>query len=154
MMGAPAAFGGGTFIADKSIWARADRDPVREEWERALRNGQIATCSITVLELLYSARNRAEFDELEAELATLENIPVTEDTLRIVTAAMRELADRSAGYHRIPIPDYIVAACAEGAGIGVLHYDHDFDRLQEVLNFESRWAADPGTLDYEGVTRG
>lgn len=127
--------------------------PVRDEWAQALRNGQIATCSITVLELRYSARNRAEFDELEAELGALQNVPVTEDTLQIVTDAMRALADRSAGYHRVPIPDYIVAACAQEAGIGVLHYDHVFDRLQEVLNFESRWAADPGTLDYEGVPR-
>jgi hypothetical protein len=66
---------------------------------------------------------------------------------RAAIGAMREMAAQSDGYHRIPIPDYLIGACAQDAGIGVLHYDHDFDRLAEVMGFESRWAADPPALD-------
>lgn len=61
--------------------------------------------------------------------------------------AMGELAAHSVGYHRISPPDYLIAAAAQDAGIGVLHYDHDFDRLAEVMNFESRWIAQPGSVN-------
>jgi hypothetical protein len=33
----------------------------------------------------------------------------------------------------------MIAACAQEAGIGVLHFDRHFDRLAEVMSFESRW---------------
>jgi predicted nucleic acid-binding protein len=59
---------------------------------------------------------------------------------------MAELASQGDGYHRIKPPDALIAASAQDAGIGVFHYDHDFDRLAEALEFESRWLAPPGTL--------
>ncbi len=42
--------------------------------------------------------------------------------------------------------DVLIAACAQEAGIGVLHYDARFDRLAEVMGFESRWIAPAGSL--------
>jgi hypothetical protein len=59
---------------------------------------------------------------------------------------MAQLAAHSDCYHRIAIPDYLIAAAAEDVGIGVLHYDHDFDRLAEVFRFESRWIAPAGSV--------
>jgi len=40
----------------------------------------------------------------------------------------------------------LIAAAAQDASVGVLHYDAHFDRLAEVLDFESRWIAPPGSL--------
>ncbi|MEJ7797629.1 MAG: hypothetical protein WKF42_03945 [Solirubrobacteraceae bacterium] len=48
---------------------------IRDEWSAALRSRQIATCSITTLGLLYAARNADEVRELEADEATLRDIP-------------------------------------------------------------------------------
>ena len=59
---------------------------------------------------------------------------------------MRDLAAHSDGYHRISLPDYLIAAAAQEAAIGVLHYDHHYDRLQEVFRFESRWIAPAGSI--------
>lgn len=146
-MNEPPAFGGGTFIADKSVWARADQEAIREEWQRALLGGQIVTCQITELELLYSARTGQEFLELEEELAALRNLPITEAICDIAIAALRQLAHVMPAYHRLPLPDALIAATALDAGIGVLHYDGDFDKLATVLDFESRWVAAAGTLD-------
>jgi predicted nucleic acid-binding protein len=140
-------FGGGVFIADKSIWARSDHDRVREEWADAIEARQIATCHITVLELLYSARSQADLEALEEELSVLRNIPVTASAYFAALQAMRELAAVSDGFHRIPLPDYLIAACAQDTGLGVLHYDAHFDRLTQVIAFESRWAAPRGDLD-------
>jgi hypothetical protein len=38
-----------------------------------------------------------------------------------------ELARR--GQHRLPIPDLVISAAAQSAGLVVLHYDADFERL-------------------------
>ena len=59
-----APFGGQTLIADKSAWSRADHPSVRSQWSAALRNGQIATCPIVNLELLYSARDAEALAEV------------------------------------------------------------------------------------------
>ncbi|MDQ6803433.1 MAG: hypothetical protein M3065_00380 [Actinomycetota bacterium] len=44
---------------------------------------------------------------------------------------------------QIPLGDVL----AQEAGVGVIHYDRDFDRLAGVLAFESRWLAPPGAFD-------
>jgi predicted nucleic acid-binding protein len=140
------AFGGGMYIADTSARARAGHPDVRQEWSAALRSRQIATCSITTLELLYAARDAREVQELEQDEAALRDVPVTASVQRSAIAALRALSELGAGYHRVKLPDALIAAAAQQAGIGVLHYDHHYDRLAEVLHFESRWIARPGTL--------
>lgn len=53
-------------------------------------------------------------------------------------SAYRELAERQDGYHRVPLTDTLIAAAAaEHGGVTVLHRDAHFDRLAEVLTFES-----------------
>lgn len=44
------------------------------------------------------------------------------------------------------IPALLIAAAAQSGAVGVLHYDHHFDRFAEVLAFESRWIAPAGSL--------
>lgn len=141
-----AALGGGVFIADTSARVRAGHPQIREQWSAALRSRQIATCSITTLELLYAARDAGEVDELQADEATLRDIPITVSVQRAAIGALRELSRVGAGYHRVKLPDALIAAAAQEAGIGVLHYDHHYDRLAEVLSFDSRWIAAPGSV--------
>lgn len=99
------------------------------------------------LELLYSARTSAEFSEIEAELSVLREVALTRSIMEAARTGFRDLTAHSDGYHRLALPDLLIAACAQDAGIGVLHYDHEYDRLREVMNFESRWIAPPGSLD-------
>jgi predicted nucleic acid-binding protein len=52
--------------------------------------------------------------------------------------ALSELAERSDGYHRVPLTDALIAAAAaEHGGLAVLHRDAHFDRLAETLAFQS-----------------
>jgi predicted nucleic acid-binding protein len=52
--------------------------------------------------------------------------------------AISELAERSDGYHRVPITDALIAAAAaDQGGLAVLHRDEHHERLAEVLSFES-----------------
>lgn len=53
-------------------------------------------------------------------------------------AAFPELAQHRDGYHRVPLTDALIAAsAAEHGGLAVLHRDAHYDRLAEVLAFES-----------------
>jgi len=82
------------------------------------------------------------------ELALLPRAPITPAVFANARAAFRALAHRHPLFHRsVTLPDLITAAAAADAGIGVLHYDADYDTIAEVLPFESRWIAPRGSLD-------
>ncbi len=55
------------------------------------------------------------------------------------------LAERS--QHRgVSVPDLLIAACAERAGLVVLHYDADFDRIARVTGQPTRWVVPRGSV--------
>jgi predicted nucleic acid-binding protein len=141
-----AAFGGGVVIADTSVWQRTNHPDLRASWSDAIRAGTIATCSIVTLELLYRTRTADEFRAVEADQALLRDVPVTVSVQRAAIGALRALAEIAPRHHRVALADALIAAAAQEAGLGVLHYDHHYDRLAEVLSFRSSWAAPPGTL--------
>ncbi len=119
---------------------------MREQWKTAVEADQILTCSMVTMELLFAARDTDAVAQTEKVEATLRQVPVTASVQRAAIGAIRELARQSAGAHRIPPPDLLIAAAAQEAGAGVLHYDRHYDRLSEVLNFESVWISPRGSL--------
>lgn len=139
-------FGGTLVLADTSAWLRASRPEVASMWAQALLGGQIVISPVIELELSFGARNATEMLALQEDLGFMRELPLTHSTARAALSGMRELASRQAGYHRVPPPDFLIAASAEAAGVGVLHYDHHFDRLAEVFEIDSRWIAPPGAL--------
>jgi predicted nucleic acid-binding protein len=70
----------------------------------------------------------------------------------MVEAAL-DVADRTqrllakAGLKGRPIPDLIIAAQAELAGLTVLHYDGDFDLIASVTHQPTLWISPPGSID-------
>jgi predicted nucleic acid-binding protein len=134
-----------SLLADKSAWARVRH--YADAWLEALNADRIVSCAVAHLELLYSARTRADVEQLDADLAHLRDVPITRGTLAAAKRAMLELAARgSDGHHRVPPQDAIIAACAAEHGCAVLHYDAHYDRLADVLAFESIWSAPRGTI--------
>jgi predicted nucleic acid-binding protein len=137
-------------LIDNSAWARlssARLDPIRAETVAAwMVDLQLATCLPFLLEAGYSARSGAERAAMMADLAALPRVEIDAEIEGVALDAQRELAD--VGHHRLPPADVIIAACAHTAGMGVLHYDGDYDLLVKhtSLHFESEWLADPGLL--------
>lgn len=125
---------------------RGQHPAVRELWQEAYLLGQFRLSPLVCLEVLFTARDITAFDEWARHLAIVQSVSVTASMLRAAESAMRDLSGRSAGAHRIPVVDYFVAATAQELGGAVLHYDHDFDRLAEVMHFESVWLAPPGSI--------
>jgi predicted nucleic acid-binding protein len=130
-------FGGAQLIADTSAHHRAGDRRVCDQWIAAYEQGLLLTCLVVRFELLYSARNAEEFDDIDANLADLRDVPITASVQRAALGAMRELAHR--GRHRVKLSDLLIAAAAQEAGVGVLHCDADFDLLASTLSLESWW---------------
>jgi predicted nucleic acid-binding protein len=136
----------GALVVDTSAWSRAHRAEVRDPWIEALLADRVRLSPVVKLEILLSARGGGDFDAIQDELDALRTAPLSSSVLRSAEASMRALAHRSAGAHRIPIVDYLVAAAAQEINGTVLHYDADYDLLAAVMDFESAWLAPPGSL--------
>jgi predicted nucleic acid-binding protein len=141
------AFDDRVYLADTSAWSRATHPALSDHWAEALADRQIATCPVVRLELLYQARNGDDYDRHDDLLGSLRDIPLTRSVTNAALGAFRKLAHTSPlGQRAVRLPDVLIAAAAQDASVGVLHYDAHFDRLAEVLDFESRWIAPAGSL--------
>src|SRR4029077_6981778 len=134
------------FLADKSALTRRETRPeVREVLEPLLVAGEIATCGIVDLELLYSARDRATYRSLVEALRGMPRAPLDEDAVNRALSVQAILAERSQ-HGAVPLTDLSVAACAESAGLTVLHYDADFDRIAELTEQPTQWIVERGSV--------
>ena len=127
------ATSGTSWLIDKSALVRLGDSVAATVWAERIERGLVRIATVTLLEVGYAARDATDLDtglreppvgSMPIEYAT----PIAED--RAVNV-LRLLADR--GQHRAPsIPDLIIAAIAESAGLVVLHDDKDFDLIAEV----------------------
>jgi predicted nucleic acid-binding protein len=108
--------------------------------------GRIGTCLPFLLKAGYSARTARDHDELFAELLALPRFHIDVEVEQRAVEAQRQLA--RVGHHRLPPVDLLVAAIADRHGLGVLHYDRDYDLLSEKtdLDIGSVWLAPAGSL--------
>lgn len=137
--------GSGPVLADTSAWMQARRDPgARGRLLGAIERGDVAWCWPVRYELMADARGSAGVAAVERTLDGLREVPVDRSVQRAVLATMRELAGGgSHGAHRFPLTDLAVAAAAQLAGIGVVHFDQHLVRLGEHLGVESHWVSNP-----------
>jgi predicted nucleic acid-binding protein len=136
-----------THLVDNSVIARAHRPPVAAAFEPKVLGGLVASCTITDLEQLFSARSGEEHRARRADMA-LRFVPVAIDqgTLDRAVEVQGLLADR--GAHRgANVPDLVVAAAAERAGLTVLHYDADFELIATVTGQPTEWVVPRGSVD-------
>lgn len=122
-----------TWLIDKSALVRLAVSPDAAEWASRIERGLVRITTVTRLEVGYSARSGAELR------AGFRQAPLASMAVEYLTPAIEDravevlglLADR--GQHRAPsIPDLIIAAAAEQAGLTVLHLDKDFEVIASV----------------------
>ena len=135
-----------TYLADKSALTRRETRPeVRTVLEPLLLAGRIATCGIVDLEVLFSASSPTVYVELAAGLRAMPRVPVTDESVDRALEVQGMLAARS--QHRaVPLPDLLVAACAERAQLVLLHYDADFDRIADITGQPVQWIVPRGAI--------
>ena len=124
-----------SWLVDKSAYVRMQTGQAASiaVWNSRIERGLMRLSTVTRLELGFSARSgeagREAFGLPPLSLMPVEHLtPAMED--RAFEVQML-LADR--GQHRAPsIPDLLIAATAEKAGLTVLAVDKDFDLIAEV----------------------
>ncbi len=133
-------------LIDKSALVRLGRSADPDSWASYVGRGLVRITALTLLEVGYSARAA---DDLRLALAgpPLSSMPIEYLTPAIqdrTLAVLQLLAER--GQHRAPsIPDLIVAATAELAGLTVLHVDEDFDLRADEVVAEPNRLSSPST---------
>src|SRR5438093_5233713 len=109
------------WLIDKSALVRLNASPDAAEWAGRVERGLVRIATVTRLEVGYSARSGPDLR------AGLQQPPLSSMPVEYLTPAIEDraveiltlLADR--GQHRAPsVPDLIIAATAELAGLTVL----------------------------------
>ena len=121
------------WLIDTSALVRLGSSSDADEWATRIERGLIRISTVTRLEVGFSARSGGDLR------AALRQPPLSSMPVEHLTPAIEEravevqllLADR--GQHRAPsIPDLLIAASAELAGLVVLHDDKDLTLIAEL----------------------
>ena len=133
------------YLIDKSALARMPDPRVQARLVPILEAGEAATCAMIDLEVLYSTRNAHEHARTRKRRAlAYRYVELTEAMFQRAIDVQGLLAER--GQHRVPLPDLIVAAVAEQAGMVLLHCDRDFDRIAAVTGQAVEWVVPRGAV--------
>ncbi|WP_322780888.1 PIN domain nuclease [Frankia sp. Cas4] len=121
------------WLVDKSALVRLSESPDADLWLSRIQRGLVRITTVTILEIGFSARS---VDDLRVRLRRppVSAMPVENVTPRIESRAVevQELL-AGVGHQRAPsVPDLIIAATAELAGLVVLHVDKDFELIAAV----------------------
>jgi predicted nucleic acid-binding protein len=136
-----------THLVDNSVLARTHKSQIAARVEPMIAAGMLATCSITDLEQLFSARSGTEHREWRSEIELrFGRVPIDQRTLERAVEVQGLLAER-AQHRGANVPDLAVAAVAERAGLTVLHYDADFDLIATVTGQPTEWVVPRGSID-------
>jgi hypothetical protein len=121
------------WLINKSALVRLGSSPDAEEWASRIERGLVRITTVTRLEIGYSARTSAQ------ARAAFTTPPVAAMPIEYLTPGIEDRALEvqlllaNKGHHRAPsIPDLLIAATAELAGLTVLHLDKDFELISEL----------------------
>jgi predicted nucleic acid-binding protein len=124
-----------TWLIDKSALVRLASSPDADTWADRIQRGLVRITTVTRLEVGYSARTGPDLR------SGLRRPPISAMPVEYLTPAIEDralevlglLADR--GQHRAPsIPDVLIAATAELAGLTVLHHDKDYELIAAITD--------------------
>jgi predicted nucleic acid-binding protein len=122
-----------TWLVEKSALVRLATSPDAETWAERIGRGLVHITTVTLLEVGYSARSAADLR------ASTRQPPLSLMPVEFLTPVMEQRALEvqallgDAGQHRGPaIPDLLIAAVAERAGLTVLHVVKDFETIADV----------------------
>ncbi len=133
-----------TYLVDTSVLTRLKEPVVRAALEPLTASGGVARAGICDLEVGFSARSPKEWDSFQDALDSFALLETDASHVRRARQVQRLLAAQSQRGRKIP--DLLVAAAAEEAGLSVLHYDADFDRIAAVTGQQCEWVVPAGSI--------
>ncbi|RZU01583.1 hypothetical protein EV645_8416 [Kribbella rubisoli] len=137
---------GAAYLVDTSVFVlRGRHEDVKRRFDSLLIEGRLAFCQMILLECLNNAPDPKAYERLWTTLHGQRWVEVTAEAMDRALDVHRMLAKKS--QHRgFKLPDLIIAATAELAGLTVLHYDEDYDRIAKITGQSVEWVAPKGSL--------
>lgn len=139
------------WLLDNSAWARSIQPgglprSAAHGFADDLANGKFVACLPFRLEAQYSARDAQHFEWIVQVLDRLRYFELSAEAEERAATCQSQLV--KTGHHRVPPADIMIAAIADVEGLGVIHYDANYDLILEHsdFRFESRWLAPRGSL--------
>jgi predicted nucleic acid-binding protein len=135
-------------LVDTAVWTwvRDRRFPELAEWfNTEVRSGRVLVCDQILLELVRLAPNETRARELAARLSAFDAVTTPQD----VWSRAREVQLTMAGsgdHRRVPPADLMIAATAQRAGVPLVHYDRDYERIAAVTRQPHLWFVPDGSL--------
>jgi len=127
-------------------WARDRRFPRLAEWFNAeVAAGRVLVCDLVVLELTRLTPNEARARGVAERLDAFESVPMPSALWNRAREVQLLLAPEG-NHRRVPPADLLLAAAAEKAGVPLVHYDRDYERIAAVADLRHEWLVEDGSL--------
>lgn len=134
------------YLIDKSALARFPKQAVRVVIEPLHNAGLLAVCAAVEMEILHSARSKADAERIRDEMRGFDWLPITDEVWDRALEVQVMLMG-AGNWRAVSMGDLVIAATAERHGATVLHYDGDFDMIAAVTAQRTRWVVPPGSAD-------
>jgi predicted nucleic acid-binding protein len=127
-------------------WARDRRFPKLASWfNTQVTAGRVLVCDLVVLELTRLTPNELRAREVTARLDAFESVPMPSELWKRARE-LQSLLSANADHRRVPPVDLLIGAAAEKAGVPLVHYDRDYERLARISALQQCWLVPDGTL--------
>jgi predicted nucleic acid-binding protein len=107
--------------------------------------GRVLICDLIALELIRLTPNASRAQAVAARLDAFESIPM-ETELWERARESQTLLSANGDHRRVPPVDLLIGAAAERAGVPLVHYDRDYERLAQISALQQRWFVPDGAL--------
>ncbi|MFE3609486.1 PIN domain nuclease [Streptomyces goshikiensis] len=134
------------FLIDKSALARYPQPAVHAVIDPLHNAGLLAVCGAVELEVMYSARSKADARRVREGMAAFDWLPTPAEAWDRALEVQGALIGEG-NWKAVSLPDLIIAATAERHGATVLHYDGDYDMIAAVTGQPMRWVVPRGAAD-------
>lgn len=102
-------------------------------------------CDLVVLELTRLAPNEERARGVAERLDAFDSVPMSSGLWSRAREVQLLLAP-TGDHRRVPPADLLLAAAAEAAGVPLVHYDRDYERVATVTALQQRWMVADGSL--------
>ncbi|WP_210573225.1 PIN domain nuclease [Streptomyces sp. GESEQ-4] len=133
-----------SYLIDTSAAVRLlSSDAYDADWGQVLDNGLVALCDLTELEILFSARGRADREGIQEELRQLFSWTLMPDGIYQRAREVQQLLTDNVEHRSAGPVDLLIAATAELSGLTLLHHDRDFETVAHRTGQPTVWLAEP-----------
>ncbi|MFC4504180.1 MULTISPECIES: PIN domain nuclease [Streptomyces] len=136
----------GRYLIDNSALARYPKPAVRAVIDPLHNAGLLAVCGAVELEILHSARSKADAERIRDEMRGFDWLPTPDEAWDRALAVQTQLISVG-NWKALSVSDLVIAATAERHGATVLHYDGDYDMIASVTGQPTHWVVPAGTAD-------